>query len=98
MPQSTAPATKAPLNPWVSAAGSGEPPFRALVTRLVETEERIARPSEPHTCWVVLRSPEASPDQLAGTPLVAAIVIGTNESPSPPPRTMIARSEEHTSE
>jgi hypothetical protein len=84
--QSTAPTTKAPLKPWVSATGSGEPEWRALVKRLVETEERIARPSEPPTCWVVLRSPEASPDSLAGTPLVAAIVIGTNDIPIPMPR------------
>ena len=69
---------KAPLKPWVSARDAGEPESSALVTLLVDTEERIARPSAPPTCWVVLRSPEASPDSLAGTPLVAEIVIGTN--------------------
>ena len=85
------PATmKAPLNPWVRATGSAEPPCRALVTRLVETEERIAKPSEPPTCWVVLSSPEASPESPLATPLVAAIVTGTNDSPRPGPRTSIA--------
>src|SRR2546423_15530087 len=81
---------KAPLKPWVSARDAGEPESSALVTLLVDTEERIARPSAPPTCWVVLRSPEASPDSLAGTPLVAEIVIGTNESPRPAPRATIA--------
>jgi hypothetical protein len=88
--QSTAATVKAPLNPWVSATGSAEPPCSALVARLVETEERIARPSEPPTYWVVLSSPEARPESPAATPLVAAIVIGTNDIPRPAPRTIMA--------
>ena len=58
--------------------------------RLVETEERIASPSEPPTCWVVLSSPEASPESPLATPLVAAIVIGTNDIPKPVPTTTMA--------
>jgi hypothetical protein len=78
------------LNPCVSAAGSEEPPWSALVARLVDTEERIARPSEPPTCWVVLTSPEASSESRAATPFVAEIVIGTNDIPRPVPSTSIA--------
>jgi len=58
--------------------------------RLVETAVRIARPSEPPTCWVVFSNPEASPESAAATPLVAAIVIGTNDIPRPNPSTIIA--------
>ena len=52
---------KAPLKPCVSATGSGEPASSAFVTRVAETVLRIARPSEPPTCWVVFSSPDASP-------------------------------------
>ena len=55
----------APVKPCVSAAGSVEPACSALVIRDVETADRIARPSDPPTCWVVLSSPEASPESSA---------------------------------
>ena len=90
MAQSNAATAKAPLNPWVRAIGNAEPPCSALAERLVETEDRIARPSEPPTCWVVLSSPDASPESPLATPLVAAIVIGTNDIPRPAPRTIMA--------
>ena len=42
-----------------------------------------ARPSAPPTCWEVLISPLARPDSRSATPDTAAIVIVTNEKPSP---------------
>ena len=82
----------APVKPCVSAPGTADPPCSALVTRDVETADRTARPSDPPTCWVVLRRPEARPESSAATPLVAAIVMGTNDMPSPMPTTIIAGS------
>ena len=57
--------------------------------RLVETEERIASPSEPPTCWVVFSRPDARPESPVATPVVAAIVMGTNDRPRPTPRATI---------
>ena len=82
----------APVKPCVSAAGSVDPPCSALVIRDVETADRTARPSDPPTCWVVLSRPEARPESSRATPLVAAIVIGTKDMPSPTPMTTIAGS------
>jgi hypothetical protein len=82
----------APVKPCVNAAGGADPPCSALVTRDVETADRTASPSDPPTCWVVLSRPEARPESPAATPLVAAIVIGTNDMPSPTPITTIAGS------
>src|SRR4051812_50217362 len=87
---SAAATMKAPLKPCVSATGNGEPAPSALVARVAETVLRIARPSEPPTCWVVFSSPEASPESAGATPFVAEIVIGTNDIPSPAPRTIMA--------
>ena len=69
MAQRTAATRNAPLNPCVRATGSADPPSKALVVRLVETVERIARPSEPPTCWVVLSSPDAEPRVAARDPV-----------------------------
>src|SRR3954462_428662 len=88
----TADTVNAPVKPCVSAAGRADPPSSALVTPDVETAARTARPSAPPTCWVVLSRPEARPESSAATPLVAAIVIGTNDMPSPTPITTIAGS------
>ena len=82
-----------PLVSAVAEVVANEPvthDLRRLVIRLVETEERIARPSEPPTCRVVLSSPEASPDSAGATPVVAAIVTPTNDSPSPAPMMVMA--------
>ena len=73
----------APLNPCVSATGSAACASSAWVTRVVEMVERIASPSDPPTCCVVLSRPEASPESWGATPVVAAIVIGTNDIPRP---------------
>jgi hypothetical protein len=72
-----------PLNPCVSATGSAAPPRSASLKRVVETVERIASPSDPPTCCVVLSRPEASPESSGATLVVAAIVIGTNDIPRP---------------
>jgi hypothetical protein len=47
-------ADTAPLNPCVSATGSAAPPCSASAMRVVEMVERIASPSDPPTCCVVL--------------------------------------------
>jgi hypothetical protein len=64
--------------PVGSATGSPAPPSSALAIWRVEIVERIASPSDPPTCWVVLSRPEASPESSGATPVVAAIVAGTN--------------------
>src|SRR3954465_9765272 len=87
---SAAATPKAPLKPCVSATGSGEPAPSAFATRVADTVLRIARPSEPPTCWVVFSSPEASPASAGATPFVAEIVIGTNDIPNPAPRMIMA--------
>ena len=78
---------KAAWKPSVSAAGSAlwSPPAAAIASCVVEFAivARMARPSAPPTCWEVLISPLASPDSWAETPATAAIVSGTNTSPSP---------------
>src|SRR5439155_25753502 len=74
-----------PLNPCVSATGSGAPPCSAWVTRVVATVERIASPIAPPTCCVVLSRPDARPESSGATPVVAEIVIGTNDNPRPIP-------------
>src|SRR5690348_7081641 len=89
-PQSSPATVNAPLNPSVSATGSAAPPWSALATRVVETVERIASPSDPPTSWVELSRPEASPESSGATPLVAAIVAGTNDMPKPSPRMTMA--------
>ena len=53
--------------------------------RVVDTVVRMATPSAPPICWLVLMSPEASPASRGGTPARAAIETGTNEKPSPTP-------------
>ena len=50
---------------------------------LVASVERIARPSAPPTCWVVFRSPEASPASSDAMFVVAISVSGTKTRPMP---------------
>ena len=82
-----APTVNAAWKPSVSAAGRAllAPPASAIASCVVEFAivARIARPSAPPTCCEVLMSPLASPDSWAETPATAAIVSGTNTSPSP---------------
>ena len=52
---------------------------------LEATVAMSARPTAPPTWREVLIRPEASPASWSGTPVVAAIVIGTNDNPSPTP-------------
>src|SRR6478735_9932067 len=91
-PHTIADTVNALVKPCVRAAGSDDPPSRALVIRDDETAVRTARPSDPPTCWVVLSRPDARPEPSGATPLVAEIVIGTNDMPSPTPITIIASS------
>jgi hypothetical protein len=44
-----------------------------------------ASPIEPPICRLVLTSPEATPASAGWTPVMLAIVTGTNESASPIP-------------
>ena len=60
-------AQNARLKPSVSACGSATPSSRRFSVRVVETVVRIARPSAPPICWVVLMRPEASPASLPGS-------------------------------
>jgi hypothetical protein len=46
-----------------------------------------ARPIAPPICRLVLIKPEATPASERSTPVRLAIVIGTNERPSPAPPT-----------
>src|SRR6266508_1997804 len=88
----TRPATPKPtatqnarLKPPVSADEIESPALVRWLVRVVETVEKIATPSAPPICCVVLMSPDASPASCGATPASAAIDIGTNENPSPTP-------------
>ena len=64
------------------AAAAGRRAAGSLVW-LAASVDRIARPSEPPTCWAVLNSPEASPASSPLTPPVPSSVIGTKVRPMP---------------
>ena len=44
---------------------------------------RVARPSAPPTCCIVLSTAEATPESSCATPATAVSVIGTNTRPMP---------------
>ena len=73
-----APTRKADWKPSVSTTGSCEEPMIEFATAA-----RIARPSAPPTCSEVLIRPLANPCSRSSIPETAAIVNGTNASPSP---------------
>ena len=51
------------------------------------THSTAASPTEPPICLLVLISPEATPASAGWTPVMLAIVTGTNVSASPIPLT-----------
>src|SRR5207302_6624301 len=72
------PARNAEWKPSVSTCGTRELPVIEI-----EIADRIASPSAPPTCCVVLINPLARPASLSPTPDTAAIVVVTNANPSP---------------
>jgi hypothetical protein len=66
----------------VSASSRGVSPATPAV-RWVATVASSASPTEPPIRCDVLTSPDASPASVRRTPVVAAIVAGTNEKPIP---------------
>ena len=61
------------------------PPSSAARSRMKceATVERIARPSAPPTCCIVLSTPEPMPASADGMPCRATSVIGTKVRPMP---------------
>src|SRR5258708_39489547 len=81
-----APTRNARSNPCVRAIEAlCTPAWSALWVRLLAIVARIASPSAPPICRVVLFSPEARPASRGSVLVTAAIVTGTNENPSPAP-------------
>ena len=71
----------ASAKPSVRACGWEVPSLTRFSVRVVDTVVRIATPSAPPICWLVLMSPDARPASWGGTPASAAIETGTNEKP-----------------
>ena len=79
-----APTRNASWKPSVSEiSGLRSPEAIASLVVAVATAARTARPSAPPICCEVLMRPEASPASSGLIPVTAAIVVGTNASPSP---------------
>ena len=74
---------------WVSEVSRTVACGAACRTAVLNAVTRMARPSDPPTCWVTLTMLDAAPESCGCTPASEVMVSGTNATPIPPPSSSI---------